>query len=154
MAAVTICSDFGVQENKVCQCLHCFPIYLAWSDRTGCHDFHFLNAEFSASFFTILFHLIKSLFSSTSLSAITVVSSAYLRLLIYLLAIFMPACASSSLAFHMMYPAYKQGDNIQPWLTPSPVWNQSVVSCPVLTAASWPAYIGFTGDNWGGLNFP
>ena len=21
-------SDFGAQENKVCHCLHCFPIYL------------------------------------------------------------------------------------------------------------------------------
>ena len=28
MAAVTICSDFGAQENKVCYCFHCFPIYL------------------------------------------------------------------------------------------------------------------------------
>ena len=28
MAAVTICSDFGVQENKVCHCFHCFPIYV------------------------------------------------------------------------------------------------------------------------------
>ena len=28
MAAVTICSDFGAQENKVCHCFHCFPIYL------------------------------------------------------------------------------------------------------------------------------
>ena len=28
MAAVTICSDFGVQENKVCHCFHCCPIYL------------------------------------------------------------------------------------------------------------------------------
>jgi len=28
MAAVTICSDFGAQENKVCHCSHCFPIYL------------------------------------------------------------------------------------------------------------------------------
>ena len=27
MAAVTICSDLGVQENKVCHCFHCFPIY-------------------------------------------------------------------------------------------------------------------------------
>ena len=27
MAAVTICSDFGTQENKVCYCFHCFPIY-------------------------------------------------------------------------------------------------------------------------------
>ena len=34
----------------------------------------------------------------------------------------------------------KQGDNIQPWRTPFPVWNQSVVPCPVLTVASWPAY--------------
>ena len=42
-----------------------------------------------------------------------------------------------------MYSAYKlnkQGDNVQPWRTPFPIWNQSVVPCPVLTAASWPAY--------------
>ena len=46
-------------------------------------------------------------------------------------------------AFHMMYTAYKlnkQGDNIQPWCTPFPIWNQSVVPCPVLTAASLLAY--------------
>ena len=28
MAAVTIYSDFGAQENKVCHCFHCFAIYL------------------------------------------------------------------------------------------------------------------------------
>ena len=42
-------------------------------------------------------------------------SSAYLRLLIFLLAILIPACASSSPAFFMMYSACKlnkQGDNI------------------------------------------
>ena len=42
-----------------------------------------------------------------------------------------------------MYSAYnlnKQSDNIQPWRTPFPIWNQSVVPCPVLTVASWPAY--------------
>ena len=43
MAAVTICSDFGGQENKVCHCFHCFPIYLQWSDETRCHDLSFLN---------------------------------------------------------------------------------------------------------------
>ena len=48
---------------------------------------------------------IKRLFSSSSFSAIRVVSSAYLRLLIFLLAILIPACASPSLAFHMMYSA-------------------------------------------------
>ena len=43
--------------------------------------------------------------------------SAYLRLLIFLPAVLIPACASSSLTFCMMYSAYKlnkQGDNIQP----------------------------------------
>ena len=34
----------------------------------------------------------------------------------------------------------KQGDNIQPWCTPFPIWTQSVVPCPVLTVASCPAY--------------
>ena len=46
MAAVTICSDFGAQENKVCHCFHCFLIYLPWTDETGCHDLLFLNVEF------------------------------------------------------------------------------------------------------------
>ena len=41
-----------------------------------------------------------------------------------------------------MYSEYKlnkHGDNIQPWCTPFPIWNQSVPR-PVLTVASWPAY--------------
>ena len=37
--------DFGTQENKVSPCFHCFPIYLPWSDGTGCHDLSFLNVE-------------------------------------------------------------------------------------------------------------
>ena len=60
---------------------------------------------------------IKRELSSSSLSAIRVVSSASLKLLIFLLAILNPACASFSPAFLMMYSAYKlnkQGDNIQP----------------------------------------
>ena len=79
----------------------------------------------------------------TSLSAIRVVSYAYLRLLIFLPANLIPACASYNPAFLMMYSAYKlnkQGDNIQPWCAPFPIWNQSVVPCPFLTVASWPAY--------------
>ena len=46
MAAITICSDFGAQENKVCHCFHCFPTYLLWSNGTECHDLSFLYAEF------------------------------------------------------------------------------------------------------------
>ena len=63
--------------------------------------------------------------------------------LIFLLAILIPVYASSSLAFCMMYSTYKlneQGDNLQPWCTSFPIWNQSVVPCAVLTVASWPAY--------------
>ena len=94
---------------------------------------------FSLSSYTF----IKRLFISSSLSVIRVVSSSYLRLLIFLLAILIPACASSSPVFCVMYSAYKlnkQGDNTQPWCTPFPIWNQSVVPFPVLTVAFWPAY--------------
>ena len=53
------------------------------------------------------FNFIKRLFSSSSLSAIMVVSFAYLRLLIFLPSILIPAYASSSPAFRMIYSAYK-----------------------------------------------
>ena len=59
-------------------------------------------------------HMAERLFSS--LSAIRVVSSAYLRLLRFLPEILILACASSSPAFLIMYSAYKlkkQDDNIQ-----------------------------------------
>ena len=81
------------------------------------------------------FNFIERLFSSSSLAAIRVVSSAYLKLLIFLPAVLIPACASSYSAFRMMYSAYKvnkQGDSIQHWCTPFPVWNQTIVLCPVL----------------------
>ena len=71
------------------------------------------------------------------------VSSAYLRLLVFLPAIMISACASFSLAFRMIYSAYKlnkQGDNIQPCLMPFPMLKQSVVPCKFLTVASRPTY--------------
>ena len=49
------------------------------------------------------FTFIKRLFSSSLPSAIRVVSSACLRLLIFLSAVLIPTCASYSPAFHMMY---------------------------------------------------
>ena len=77
-------------------------------------DLSFLKLSFKPTFSLSSFTFIKRLFSSSLLSAIRVVSSAYLRLLVFLQAILIPACASSSLAFLMMYCAYilnKQGDN-------------------------------------------
>ena len=106
---------------------------------------------FSLSFFTF----IKRLFSSSSLSVIRVVLSAYLRLLLFLPAILIPTCASSSPVFHMRYSAYKlnkQSDNMKPWCTPFPVWSQSVVPCPVLTVASSHAYMFLKGQvRWSGI---
>ena len=61
-------------KNKVCHCFHCFPIYLPCSD-------------------------LKRVFSSSSLFGISGVSSAYLRLLMLLSTILIPAWASSSSAF-------------------------------------------------------
>ena len=90
---------------------------------------------------TLLSSFIKRLFSSLFF-VISVVSYAYLRLLIFLPAILITVCASSSPAFLMMYSAYKlnkQGDDIQPWHTPFPIWNQPIVPHPVLTVPSWPA---------------
>ena len=42
---ITICSDFGAPKNKVSHCFYCFPVYLPWSDGTGCHYLSFLNVE-------------------------------------------------------------------------------------------------------------
>ena len=107
LAAVTVCSDFGAQENKVCHYFHFLPPSI-------CHEmmgpdgmismFCMLSFKpgFSLSSFTI-----KRLFSSSLFSAIRVMSSAYLRLLVFLLAILIPACASASLAFHKLYSVYK-----------------------------------------------
>ena len=124
------------------------------------------KSTFSLSSFTFM----KRLFSSSLLSAIRVVSSAYLRLLIFLPAILIPACASSSPAFLRMYSACKlnkQGDNIQPWRTPFPIWNQArtVVNCNQRTAqgtslaVQWLVKIafqcrGFRLDPWSGTYNP
>ena len=155
MAAVTICSDFWAQKSKVWHCFHCLPIYLPWSDGTRCHDLSLLNAEFH--FFTLFFHFhqeaLQFLFAFCHNGGVIWIS----RLLIFLLAILISACASSSQAFLMMYSAYKlnkQDDNIQPWRTPFPIWNQSSVPCPILTVAYWPAYRFLKRQvRWSGIPF-
>ena len=69
--------------------------------------FVFWMLSFKSTFSLSSFTFIKRLFNSSLPSAIMVVSSAYLRLLIFLPAILIPACASSSPAFLMTYTAYK-----------------------------------------------
>ena len=147
---------FGVPQNKISQVSTVSP--------SICHEVMGLNAmmlvfgilSLKPTFPLSSFTFIMRLFSSSSLSAIRVVSSAYLRLLIFLLAILIPACASYSPAFLMMYSACKlnkQGDNIQPGHAPFSIWNRSVVPCPVLTVLPY-LYTGFSRGRQGGLVFP
>ena len=84
-------------KKIVCHCFHCFPIYLPWSNGTKCHTLWF--CECWANFLSPLFHFIKRLFNSSLLSAIRVVSSAYLRLLIFLLEILIPVMLHPSRHF-------------------------------------------------------
>ena len=79
--------------------------------------FFFLMLSFKPAFSFSSCNFNNRLFSSSSISALRVVLSAYLRLLIFLPEILIPAYASSSPKFLMMYSAYKlnkQGDDIQP----------------------------------------
>ena len=133
-----------LEHKKIkCHCFHCLPIYLPWIDGQDAMIFIFWILIFKPAFFLSSFTFIKSLFSSSLFSTVRVVSSAYLRLLIFLPAILIPACAPSSPTCRMMYSACmlnKQGDNIQPWCTLFPILNQSIVPYLVLTVASWPEY--------------
>ena len=100
--------------------------------------FVFWTLNFKPAFTLSSFTFFKRFFSS-SLSAIKVISSVYLRLLIFLPTVLTP----SSGAFCMMYCAYKlnkHSDNLQAWHTHFPIWNQSIVPCPVPTVAGCPAY--------------
>ena len=108
-------------KNKAWHCFHCFPIYSPWCDGTRCHDLRCRMLCFKPSFSLSCFTFIKRLYTSSSFSAISVVLSAYLRLLTFLLAIWTPVSASSSLEFLMMYSAFmsnKQGSNMQPDVLP------------------------------------
>ena len=98
MAAVTIWSDFGTQENKVT---------VSTVSPYVCHEVMELNAmilvlemlSFKPVFSLFSFTFSKRLLSSSLLSAISVVSSAYLKLLIFLPEILISACDSSSLTY-------------------------------------------------------
>ena len=101
----TLAAQF--QKNKVSHCFHRFPIYFPWSDGPDSMIFIFWMLSFKPTFSLSSFTFIKRLFSSSSLSAIRLVSYAYLRLLIFPLTILIPSCDSSSPVFHSRYTAYK-----------------------------------------------
>ena len=139
MSEIIVHSDFGVQEIK--------SVTASTFSLSICHEVMRLAAMilvyvmliFKPAFSLSSFTFIKMLFTFLLFSAIRVVSSAYLRSLIFPLAILIPACASFSSIFHMMYSAYKlnnQGDNKEPCHTLFPILNQSVISYLILTVPS------------------
>ena len=116
-----------ILEPKKIKSVYFLLFCLPWSDETRCHVLVIWMLSFKPTF--SLFYPQQEAFSSSLLSAIRVVSSAYLRLLIFLS---IPAYESSRLALCMMYSAYKlnkQGDSIQPWCTPCQSYRQVNKKC-------------------------
>ena len=103
----------------------------------------FWMLSFKPAFSLPSFTFIKRLFSSSSLSAIRVVLSAYLGLLISLLTFWFQLVLhpAQHFSWYTLHISEMQGDNIQPWRAPFPIQNQFVVPCQVITVASWPAYM-------------
>ena len=93
MAASTVHSDL----IKSVTASMFFAIYLPWSDGTRCYYLCFLNVEFKPAFSLSSFILIKRLFCSSLTSAIRVVLSANLTLLIFL---------TAALILIMIHPAW------------------------------------------------
>ena len=101
----------------------------------------FLIFSFKPALSLSSFAFIKRLFSYSLLFAIRVVSSAYLRLLMFLLPILIPAQdrSSSSPAFLMMCSAYwlnKQGNSRQPCCNPFSILTLLAVPYRVLIVVS------------------
>ena len=97
----------------------------------------FWMLSFKPTFSLSSFTFIKRFFSSSSLSVIRVVSSAHLKLLIFLLAILNPTCASSSLAFCTFFGIGMKTDLFQSW---GHCWVFQIcwhVECSTLTASSF-----------------
>ena len=143
MAAVTICSDFEPPKIKSANVYTVSPSICHEVMEPDAMALVFWKLSVKPAFFHSTLSLLSRGSSVPLLFLQRVVSSAYLRFLIFLQAILIPVCVSFSPAFCIIFSACKlnkQGDNIQPWSTSFPIWNQSVVPCPVLTVASWPAY--------------
>ena len=103
MATVTVSNHFGAQEDKTCHCF-CFSPSIC-HEVMGADAMILVFLSFKSAFSCSSFTFFKRLFSSSSLSALRVISSAYLGLLIFLLVVLIPACDSCNLAFHMMSSA-------------------------------------------------
>ena len=53
MTAITACSDFEAQENKIYHCFKFFPFYLPSRNGTRCHDLNFSDIEIQTTFHSL-----------------------------------------------------------------------------------------------------
>ena len=115
-------------KASILQCSTFFTVQLSYPYMTTGKTIALTRQTFVGKVMSLLFNILSSLviaflprskrlliswlqsppFTLFSLSAIRVVSSVYLRLLIFLPAMLIPAYTSSSLAFRMMYSAYNR----------------------------------------------
>ena len=137
-----ICSDFGIQENKVCHCFHCFPIYLPWRMPLCAMILVFWMSSFKLAFSLSSFTFIKRLFSFSLLSAIRVVSSAYLRLLIFILAFLILACS-------FIQPGISHEDTVYPALFSSSAVSDGIQRLHWVSVSGSPQEIGWEGSQLG-----
>ena len=111
---------------------------------TRCHDLVFwmlsFKPPFSLSSFTFVKRLFRSLFSTIRVVSSKYLSYWYFSWQFWFQLVLHPAWHFILSEEYSVYKLNNQGDNIQPWHTPFPIWNLPVVSCPVLIVASWPAY--------------
>ena len=155
MAAVTICNDFGAPKCKVSYYFHCFLIYSSWSNAM-ISVFWMLSFKptFSLSYFSFIKRfLISSLLSAIGWCHLCIWGYWYFSQQSWFQLVLHPAQHFTWCTLHIN-KLNKQGDNIQPWRTPFPIWNQSIVPRPVLTVASWPAYRFLKRQvRWSGIPF-
>ena len=142
MFAVTICSEFGAQENKICCCFHFSPsicqevmgpeaMICFFECRVSSQLFHSpLSPSPRGSLVPLHFLLLEGIIC---ISEVVCISPRNLDSRLWYIK---PGILHTELN--------KQDDNIQPY-TPFPILNLFIVPCPVLTVASWPAY-NFSGD--------
>ena len=153
MAAVTICSYFRTQEEEIYQYSHLFSFYLPWSNGAWCHGLVFLIFNFKLTLLFSSFTFIKRHFSSSSFSAIRMVSSVYLRFVMFLPPILIPACNSSSLAFLMMCSAHRLNKQVTTESTVillSQSWTNQLFH-PGFHLLLLNLHTGFSEDRWDGL---
>ena len=155
MTAVNINSAFGAQENKICHYFHCYS--------SICHEvmgpdimmlvFWMLNSKpaFQSSLsppprgFLVHLHFLPLEWYPL-----------HIWLLIFLPAILITPCDSSSLAFHTMYSTYelnKKGHKNSLFILLSRFWNNQLFPVRFCLLFLDP-HTGISEDKQGGLIFP